>query len=75
MPFYEYKTEDGEVVTRRFPMSSIPPQITLPDGRVATKIMSLTAKMASNWAVRDTDGSLPPENSRVLSQSEVAPEG
>lgn len=75
MPYYEYRTEDGEVVTRRFSMSNFPQQITLPDGRVAKKILSLTAKMANNWAVKDTDSSLPAENSRFLSQSEVAPEG
>jgi hypothetical protein len=74
MPMYEYRTDDGEVVQRRFSMSDFPQQITLSDGRVAKKIISLTAKMASNWTVKDTDGSLPSESSRFLKKDEVAPE-
>ena len=40
MPIYEYKTEDGKIIQRLFPIDNIPETIELQDGTIATKIIS-----------------------------------
>lgn len=71
MPMYEFEFEtlDGETkrVTRRFSMQEMPTFIKVEDGGntyIADRVISLTAKMASNWSVKDTVSDLPPENSK-----------
>jgi hypothetical protein len=72
MPRYEYEYTNAEGTTKRVeqihPISEYPREITVQEGDEiyrATLVISLTAKMASNWTVRDTASDLPPENAPV----------
>ncbi len=40
MPFYDFRRGDGKIVTRRFPISDIPDEITDEDGARAVRIFS-----------------------------------
>lgn len=73
MPFYEYRytTVQGQsrVVERKFKMGEAPETVVVQDGDevyTAERIISLTARMATNWEVKDTVSDLPPENSPLL---------
>lgn len=82
MPRYDfaYTTYAGEqkVVERSLKMSENTGtlQITDEDGHTyLARQVFLTphANMATNWRVRGTDSTLPPEGSRALTQQEVPP--
>lgn len=75
MPTYEFRYTDAEgvsrTVERRFNMSEAPQTIVVQDGEevfMATRIISLTAKMASNWAINasDNDSGLPAPNAPYI---------
>ncbi len=40
MPTYEFRTPDGSIIERIFKISEVPDTVELPDGRVATRIIS-----------------------------------
>lgn len=52
MPFYEYKTEDGEIVTHFCSYKNKPKELKLEDGRVAKPIISrvgILGTSSSGW--------------------------
>ncbi|AMW04777.1 FmdB family zinc ribbon protein [Gemmatimonas phototrophica] len=40
MPTYEFRTPDGSIIERIFKISEVPESVELPDGSVATRIIS-----------------------------------
>lgn len=40
MPTYEFRTPDGTIIERIFKISEVPETVELPDGSVATRIIS-----------------------------------
>jgi predicted nucleic acid-binding Zn ribbon protein len=40
MPTYEFRAPDGSIIERIFKISEVPESVELPDGRVATRIIS-----------------------------------
>lgn len=40
MPTYEFRTPDGSIIERIFKISEVPDSVELPDGSVATRIIS-----------------------------------
>jgi predicted nucleic acid-binding Zn ribbon protein len=40
MPTYEFRTPDGSIIERIFKISEVPETVELPDGSVATRIIS-----------------------------------
>lgn len=40
MPTYEFRTPDGTIIERIFKISEVPESVELPDGSVATRIIS-----------------------------------
>jgi hypothetical protein len=77
---FEFIDLDGKTVrvNRLMKMTELPDEILIKhtDGNTypAKRIVSQTAKMASNWAVRGTSSNLPNENSGFLSKTDVLPE-
>lgn len=64
MILYSFKTEDGEVVEKRFPMGECPKEITLDDGRTAKRTFGMPYV-----SMYDTHGHVTGDGARKLNSS------